>query len=264
MILAQTLPLTVLLIFLECVVGGALLVLYTDVEGRVSPGFVISSGAFLAVGAGIAFLLKFGYGNAAGAMGPYVAALTLLLAGYVVLVVLKQRALAWLIGVAAVATGTVTLTQSATLQANYSGNATLASVVLAAWVGGAAVTALLLGHWYLVTPLLSPKSLTRVTEILLAGLLVQLIFLVIQLATSGTAGTPFDRALAAVNSNSFVFWFRTLVGVVFPLVLGVLTWRACHLRAMQTATGFLYIVLGCVVAGDAAAKVFLFMTSISL
>jgi hypothetical protein len=225
---------------------------------------MISSGAFLAVDAGIAYLLKFGYGDAADALGPYLAVLTVLLIIYVALVATKRRLVGRIFSALSVIVGGAVLAQSTVLQTHFAGTATLASVALATWVAGAALTALLLGHWYLVTPLLSPKSLTRVTEILLVGLVAQVVFLVLELATSGAAGSVADRAFAAVASAGFVFWFRTLVGLVFPLILGVLTWRACRMRAMQTATGFLYIVFGCVVAGDAAAKVFLFITKISL
>lgn len=264
MVFVETLPLTVLLLLAECAVGGTLILLFTDLEGSVSPGFLISSGAFLAVDAGIAYLLKFGYGNAAGAIGIYLAALTALLVAYVALVALKRRPIARLFSILSVLAGGAVLVQSATLETHYAGISTLAGVGLSAWVAGAALTAMLLGHWYLVTPLLSPKSLTRVTEILLTGLVLQSVFLIFELASSGVAGSAIDRVLAAIASAGFVFWFRILVGTVFPLVLSVLTWRACQLRAMQTATGFLYIIFGCVGAGDVAAKVFSVITSISV
>src|SRR4051794_23627104 len=176
MLVVQTLPLTVLLLLAECAVGGTIFLLLTDLEGRVSPGFLISSGGFLALAGGIAYLLKFGYGDAADAIGPYLAALTVLLILYVALIVLKRRPIARVFSVLSVAAGGAVLVQSATLEAYFAGLPTLLGIALAAWVAGAALTALLLGHWYLVTPLLSPKSLSRVTGILLAGLLIQAAF----------------------------------------------------------------------------------------
>ena len=262
MVFVAALPLTVLLLLAEGAVGGMLILLFTDLEGRVSPGFLISSGAILAVDGVVAYLLKFGYGDAADGMGTYLGALTILLVAYVALVALKRRGVARGISILSVIAGGVILVQSATLEAHYAGTPTLVAVALAAWITGAALTALLLGHWYLVTPLLSPKSLTRVTEILLTGLVIQAVFFLFELASSGTDGSAIDRILAAVAAAGFVFWFRLLVGTVFPIVLTILTWRACHIRAMQTATGFLYIIFGSVAAGDVAAKVFTIVTSI--
>jgi hypothetical protein len=264
MVFAATLPLTVLLILVECGVGGLLVLLFTDVEGNVSSGFLITSGLILAADVGIAYLLKFGYGAASSAMGPILAAFLALVVAYIVLVIARIRVVARPIGVVAVVVGGVALAQSAALQPNGGGIFGIVSVALATWVAGAALTALLLGHWYLVTPLLSARSLRRVTEVLLVGLALQSVFLLVEIALSGSGSTVSEKIAGMVASYGFVFWFRVLVGLIFPIVLGVLTWRSCRLRAMQTATGFLYIVVGCVLAGDAAAKVYLALTSISL
>jgi len=264
MLLVQTLPLTVLLILLESAVGGTHVLLYTDFEGRVSAGFLITSGLILAADAAIAYLLRFGYGPAAGSLTPYLAGFTILLVGYVGVVVARRRGVARVIGAVAVIVGGITLVQSAILQPKFGGASDLLGLALATLVIGAAVTALLLGHWYLVTPLLSAQSLRRVTEILLTGLALQVAFLLGQVLLAGRGASLANGIAALVATNAFVFWFRVLVGLVFPIVLGLLTWRSCRIRAMQTATGLLYIAVGCVLAGDAAAKVFLFLTSVSL
>ncbi|HEX5415405.1 MAG TPA: hypothetical protein VFZ25_07050 [Chloroflexota bacterium] len=260
--LVETLPLTVLLMLLECAVGGMLILLMTDLEGNVSRGFLVTSGLILAVAAGLTYLLRFGYGDAAGALAPTLAILTLLLVGYSVLAMLDRRRIARVVGVAAVLVGCWTLFQSVvlqTLQVSMHDAAGLFSLALATLVAGAALTALLLGHWYLVTPLLSAQSLRRVTEVLLIGIGLQVLWLLGQIL-----GFDGAHAAASIASYGFVFWFRVVVGLAFPLILGVLTWRSCKIRAMQTATGLLYIALGCVLAGDAAAKVFSFLTSVSL
>lgn len=264
MALVQALPLTVLLILTECAVGGFLILLLTDLERRVSAGFLITSGLILAGDAVVTYLLKFGYGSAAGAVAPYLGGFTLLLIVYVLLVALKRRGIALVAGALAILVGLDVLYLTAPLQQRFTGISDLISVALATLVVGAAVTALLLGHWYLVTPLLSTQSLRRVTEVLLAGLALQVVFLVVQVALTANGATLADKVVGLISTYGFVFWFRVLVGLAFPILLGVLTWRSCRLRAMQTATGFLYIALGCVLAGDAAAKVFLVLTSISL
>jgi len=259
MALVQTLPLTVLLILLECAVGGTLVLLLTDLEGNVSRGFLVTSGLILATAAGLTYLLRFGYGDLAGALTPTLAGLTLLLVAYAILAMLQRRRLARGAAIAAVVVGAWDIFQSATLQPPLRDLTGLLSLTLATLVAGAALVALLLGHWYLVTPLLSAKSLRRVTEFLLVGVGLQVLWLLGQLV--GLDGVAVAGPIA---SYGFVFWFRVIVGLAFPLVLGALTWRSCRIRAMQTATGLLYIALACVLAGDAAAKVFVYLTSISL
>ena len=264
MILAQTLPLTVLLIILESTVGGMLSLLVTDLEGRVSKGFLISSGAILGVGAGIAYLLRFGYGNAASQLSPFLLALTALLFVYALTIALRQRLLARIIGVTSLVVGAQILNRSAVLEPHFSGNIDLISLALATIVLGTALTALLLGHWYLVTPLLSAQSLRRITEILLVGLALQILLDAILLMSNGDPTVVAKRVALLLTTYGFVFWFRVVVGFVAPIALGILTWRSCRERAMQTATGLLYIVFGCVLAGEAAARVLHFLASVSL
>ncbi|HVC35201.1 MAG TPA: hypothetical protein VNL16_16935 [Chloroflexota bacterium] len=264
MALTQSLPITVLLLMLETVVGGTLVLLFTDFEARASSGFLITSGLIFAVGAGLAYLLRFGYGSAAPTLGPLVAGLTGLLVVYAVLVMLKRRAVARVIGAASVAVGAAVLFRSALLQPSFAAGADLLSLVLATLVLGAAMTALLLGHWYLVTPLLSAQSLRRVTGILLVGLALQVILVIAAFIPVGSGTAVADRATLLLSTYSFVFWFRVIVGLAFPIALGILTWRSCRLRAMQTATGLLYIVVGCVLAGQTAAQALLVLTTVSL
>lgn len=264
MVLAQSLPITVLLIMLETVVGGMLVLLFTDVEGRASPGFLITSALIFAAGAGLAYLLRFGYGSAADAIGPFVAGLTALFVIYTVLIALKHRVIARLAGIASVVVGAGVLFRSAQLQPGFTASVDLVSLVLATLVLGTAMTALLLGHWYLVTPLLSAQSLRRVTEILLVCLALQVLLVISTFIPLGDGADVAKRAALLLSTYSFVFWFRVVVGLAFPIILGVLTWRSCRLRAMQTATGLLYIVLGCVLAGETAATALLVLTTVSL
>ena len=264
MILAQTLPLTVLLIILESTVGGMLTLLVTDLEGRVSKGFLISSGVILGVGAGIAYLLRFGYGDAASTLSPFLLALTVLLFVYALVVAVGQRVLGRLTGAASIIVGALALNRSAVLEPHFSGNFDLVSLALATLVLGTALTALLLGHWYLVTPLLSAQSLRRITEILLIGLGLQILLDATLFVPNGDPTVVAKRLVLLLTTYSFVFWFRVVVGFIAPIVLAVLTWRSCRERAMQTATGLLYIVFGCVLAGEAAARVLHFLAAVSL
>src|SRR5690348_2186278 len=100
--LVETLPLTVLLLLLECAVGGMLVLLMTDLEGNVSRGFLVTSGLIMAIAAGLTYLLRFGYGAAAGALTPSLALLTILLFGYAILAMLRRRRVGRVVGLAAV------------------------------------------------------------------------------------------------------------------------------------------------------------------
>jgi len=47
-----------------------------------------------------------------------------------------------------------------------------------------------------------------------------------------------------------------------PLVLAAMTWQTARLRSMMSATGLLYILVCCVLAGEIAAKTLFFLTGI--
>ena len=109
---------------------------------------------------------------------------------------------------------------------------------------------MLLGHWYLVAPMLSSRPLVRLTVLLLIALLAQAAILV------GLAGVD---ELARFGP---VVWIRGAFGIVFPLVMAGFVWYSCRIRAMRTATGILYLAVGCVLMGDVAAKVIYFLTAV--
>ena len=50
------------------------------------------------------------------------------------------------------------------------------------------------------------------------------------------------------------------VGLVFPLVVTALAWKAATIRGMMSATGLLYIALGLLLAGEVLARGLLFTT----
>ncbi|GAC1349521.1 MAG: hypothetical protein NVSMB27_23430 [Ktedonobacteraceae bacterium] len=49
-------------------------------------------------------------------------------------------------------------------------------------------------------------------------------------------------------------WLRILVSFVIPLVLGGLAWKLIRDRSFQSATGMLYLVVVCTLAGEAIAR----------
>ena len=60
------------------------------------------------------------------------------------------------------------------------------------------------------------------------------------------------------------FWLRVGVGLVAPLALSLLAYKAATIRGMMSATGLLYIAVGGVLAGEVLARGLLFATGIAI
>jgi hypothetical protein len=122
---------------------------------------------------------------------------------------------------------------------------------LAAVLGGV-WAAMVLGHWYLVTPRLPEAPLVRFARWLALALAVQLVLFVAWLAVgAGPAGTP---AFAALGGPWALFvWLRLLVGLVFPLIVSWAAIQTARTRSMESATGLLYINVGTIAAGTILA-----------
>src|SRR5947209_15919360 len=143
---------------------------------------------------------------------------------------------------------------------------------------GGVMTAMWLGHWYLVTPALSEKPLLFSTTLVLLGVLAQLIFAftagpsTAHIASTTTPAASATTTVAGVTptpnvgvkpanvptatplSTDAMSWLRILVSFVMPLVLGGLAWKLIRQRSFQSATGMLYLVVVCTLAGEAIAR----------
>src|SRR6266567_1911608 len=161
---------------------------------------------------------------------------------------------------------------------NIGGAITVASFFAAALALGGVMTAMWLGHWYLVTPALSEKPLQFATTLVLLGVLAQVIFAVTAgptttNASSATATTPAATATVPAAtpvpnaqikptgapvvtplSTEAIGWLRILVSFVIPLVLGGIAWKLIRDRSFQSATGMLYLVVVCTLAGEVIAR----------
>ena len=130
--------------------------------------------------------------------------------------------------------------------------ADLTSVVLL----GAAASAMILGHYYLVILDLPIAALRRLTVLLIAGLFLRSVVVAVALAL-GDAGAYQDlRAVAAgLWSPDGVFvWMRLLFGLAGPLSLIWFIWKTVEIRSTQSATGILYVQLFLVLSGELLAK----------
>jgi hypothetical protein len=117
--------------------------------------------------------------------------------------------------------------------------ATLVGDVTAAALLGASVTAMLLGHNYLVAPSMSIRPLmTLLVAINVTALL--------RGAVDGWALWDWTRSHSLDSlSNDLLLWLpvRWLLGIVGPLVLNWMVWQTAKIRSTQSATGILYVLV---------------------
>jgi hypothetical protein len=127
-------------------------------------------------------------------------------------------------------------------------------LVVAALALGAVSAAMLLGHWYLVTPRLSPAPLRRMMWLLIVALVVQ--------------GTAFVFSLVAVGAEpldgtlSWLTWLRLGVGILLPIGVTVLAILASSAASLQASTGLLYVGLALVMAGSIAGFSITYLTGV--
>jgi hypothetical protein len=117
---------------------------------------------------------------------------------------------------------------------------------------GGVFAAMILGHWYLVTPKLPEAPLILLSRVLLAVVAVQLVLFVAWVATgAGPAdGAPFS---ALTGEWALFVWLRLIIGLVFPLIVCWAAVKTAQTRSMESATGLLYINVGTIAAGTILA-----------
>jgi hypothetical protein len=104
---------------------------------------------------------------------------------------------------------------------------------------GAATTAMLMGHSYLIAPAMSLTPLYR-----LLGALGICLFL--RMALAGIGLWLWTGQLDSANLEKemwFLLAVRWGLGLVAPLVLGWMAWETARIRSTQSATGILYVVV---------------------
>jgi hypothetical protein len=124
-------------------------------------------------------------------------------------------------------------------------------VVLAVATGGV-FAAMILGHWYLVTPKLPEAPLILIARALLVVVAVQVALFGVWVATGAgpSGGAPFG---VLVGQWALFVWLRLFVGLLFPLVVSWAAVKTAQTRSMESATGLLYINVGSIAAGTILA-----------
>ncbi len=128
-----------------------------------------------------------------------------------------------------------------------------------ALVLGLAMTAMLMGHSYLIAPSMSITPLLR----LLAALSVAVVARGI-LAGLGVLSWTAGHSLTTLNDVTLMLPVRWLLGFIIPLALCWMAWQAARIRSTQSATGILYAVVFCCFVGEITSQLLLNTTRLPL
>lgn len=133
----------------------------------------------------------------------------------------------------------------------------LAAFLSSALVLGAALTSMVLGHWYLVARGLSFAPLARLAWVLLCALCVR------AASAGGAAWAQEARWREVVEGSGWTAFLidpgmflllRGIFGFAAPLALAWMAIRCIRIRSNQSATGILYVNLAFTLMGEIMAK----------
>ncbi len=270
---AQALPYTLLILLVELTIGGLWVLWAAHLRGKSTDSFIKFGAASVFVLAAFTFWVAAklhvsqevdGYPLDPSYMFEARLALLLVFAlslGYAGLTLRQSRRASLIAGGATSLAGLAALTFLAQVFAlptwGYLG--TLLSLIVGGLVVGAVSMGMVLGHWYLVTPRLPEQPLREMTFFLLVAMAVQALLIIPALVLpretiSNAVDTP-------ILQNPF-FWMRIGGGLAFPMLLTWMAYDSSGVRAMQSATGLLYIAMAFVLAGEVLAKGLLFVSAV--
>ena len=121
---------------------------------------------------------------------------------------------------------------------------------------GGVFAAMILGHWYLVTPKLSTGPALLLSRAMLGVVAFQLVLFGLWVGLGvGTTQAPLEPL---TGPWALFVWLRLLVSLVFPLIVSWAAVQTVRTRSMESATGLLYINVALIAAGtsDAAGLYF--------
>jgi len=268
-----SLPYAVLLLLAELAVGSLAMLTAFDARRQVTAGYV-KAGAMMVLP--LALLAGWtvttfqarpdvdGYALSDDWRRPFTIALAAFIACsavHTIAVFAQRRRTGIVLGVVGTAAGLVALVLLAGFLATpaWSFAGLVLSVCSSTAVLGSALMAMTWGHWYLTSGRLPKEPMEQMALVVLVALAVQVALVVAGAVLPPRAVPPSGGASISLAANP-AFWLRVGVGLVFPLGVTWLAFRAAQIRGMMSATGLLYIALGAVLAGEVLARGLLMTT----
>lgn len=126
---------------------------------------------------------------------------------------------------------------------------TATDVVSSGLLLGAALTAMLVGHSYLISPGLTTRPLMVMLAALAAAVALRLAVIGLGWLAVSTGTSPWDAA-GVWNEYAYYLVPRWLVGIGGPVVFGFMAYLAARIRSTQSATGILFVVVVCAFLGE--------------
>ena len=270
---AASLPYTVLLLLAEMAVGSLAMVTVFDHRRQVTPGYVKACALTIVPLAIFAFWTYLtispggdveGYRLDEGWYRPFGVLFALFLVAAVAHAVLtlmgkqRQEVIAGAIGSAV---GAVSIVALALFVAPpvWSPAVAVLSLLASTAVLGGSLMAMTWGHWYLTSGRLPKEPMEQMALVVLVALVAQAVLVLVG-ALVPARQVPLTDNLGLDLAANPAFWLRVTVGLVFPIVVTWLAFKAAQIRGMMSATGLLYIALGAVLAGEVLARGLLFTT----
>jgi hypothetical protein len=269
----ESLPLSLLIVLVELTAGGVWVLLIPQYRDNAAASFIKFSAVLVFIVAAITFFVGAaidvgsdvdGYPLDNDWMGPARIALAATFAAsalYAYATVRDHRLPALVLGGVTSALGLAALAFLAAVVAGPAWGFPLvfASFVIGAVAVGAVSNGMTLGHWYLVTPRLAEAPLREITGLLVVTLVVQALFIGLSLALPhDTVKTSFHHGIW----GNYFFFMRLGFGLAFCAVLAWMAYDSAGVRAMQSATGLLYIAMVLVICAQVVANGVLFTSGV--
>jgi hypothetical protein len=270
----EALPYTLLLILAELTIGSLWITLASDLRGGVTRGFVMTMMLCIAITGGLTYWTAVtinlssavdGYRIDQGWFDPANQAMlwaSIAAAVYMFCAFMGWDPLGRIAGIAGSGAGLVAVVCYAGMFAppTWGFPAVLLALLAGTLAMGAVSVSMVWGHWYLTEGALPAWPLRDLAWILIAALAFQAVVMLLNLAIPQRETPASANPLEVGILLNPALYLRIGVGLVFPIVLGILALKTTRIQAMQSATGLLYIAMGAVFAGEVLAKGLMFMT----
>jgi len=122
--------------------------------------------------------------------------------------------------------------------------------LIAALVMGAVILAMMLGHWYLVTPKLSITPLKRYSGSYILLTVLTALELILSYSLIVGWGQPLTPVGQRFMGEILFVVFRVAWGILPPLGMTYWIWETVRMKSTQSATGILYAAMICTMIGE--------------